>query len=186
MDLLRRIRKAGAILALVGWLPAAGLAPIARGEAVPNEYTLKSVFLYNFIRFIDWPETAFGGRSAPLIIGVLGQDPFGPLLDEAVQGETFRGRPILIEHYRGPREIRRCHLLFVGAAEGGGINEVLAAVAGESTVTVGETEDFVARGGMIALITDRNRVRLVINPDTLRGAKLEVSSKLLRVADIKN
>lgn len=186
MDLLRRTRKAGALLALACWLPAASMAPIARGEAVPNEYALKSVFLYNFIRFIGWPETAFSGRDTPLIIGIVGADPFGSLLQEAVEGETFRGRPIQIEHYRSPREIRPCHLLFAGASEGGRIHEVLAAVAGASTVTVGETEDFVARGGMIALITDRNRVRLVINPETLRAAKLDVSSKLLRVADIKN
>ncbi len=186
MDLLRRTRKAGALLALTFWLPVAGLAPMARAETVPNEYALKSVFLYNFIRFISWPETAFSGRNAPLVIGVLGEDPFGSLLQEAVQNETFRGRPIVIEHYRSPREIRSCHLLFVGASEAGRINEVLAAVAGDSTVTVGETEDFVTRGGMIALTTDRNRVRLVINPETLRAAKLDVSSKLLRVADIKN
>ncbi|HEX8280176.1 MAG TPA: YfiR family protein [Chthoniobacterales bacterium] len=152
--------------------------------AAPNEYALKSVFLYNFCRFIDWPAAAFSGPNEPIVIGVLGDDPFGPLLDEAVQGETFRGRAIRIEHYRAVREIGRCHLLFVSQSESGRLNEILSAVAGRSSVTVGESESFIENGGMIALAADRNRVRLLINPDTLRAARLDVSSKLLRVAEI--
>ncbi len=179
MDLLRRTRFP-LVLALV-----TAFACRAFGAAsVPNEYALKSVFLYNFCRFIDWPAAAFTGPSDPIVIGILGEDPFGPLLDEAVEGETFRGRSIRIEHYRTPREIGRCHLLFVSASETGRMNEILAAIGGRSIVTVGESEDFIARGGMIALAADRNRVRLLINPDPLRAARLDVSSKLLRVAEI--
>jgi hypothetical protein len=82
------------------------------------------------------------------------------------------------------RDIERCHLLFVGASESARLNEILSAVAGRSIVTVGESEAFIERGGMIALAADRNRVRLLINPDTMRAARLDVSSKLLRVAEI--
>lgn len=179
MDLLRRTKRGAGKALLITLM----LFNVAAGSP-PNEYALKSVFLYNFCRFIDWPDVAFGSPNDPIVIGVLGEDPFGPLLDEAVHGETFRGRTIRIEHYRSPREIGRCHLLFVGASEMGRINEILSAVAGKSIVTVGETAGFVERGGMIALSADRNRVRLLINPDTLRAAKLDVSSKLLRVAEI--
>jgi hypothetical protein len=179
MELLRRAKLAAASLIL-----AVLVIPALPAANPPNEYALKSVFLYNFCRFIDWPDVAFGSPNDPIVIGVIGDDPFGPLLDEAVQGETFRGRSIRIEHYRSPREIGRCHLLFVGASEMGRINEILSAVAGKSIVTVGETPGFIERGGMIALAADRNRVRLLINPDTLKAAKLDVSSKLLRVAEI--
>ncbi len=174
-----------AILLLVGlgWADAtpATAAPVADS---PNEYALKSVFLYNFCRFIDWPAVAFSSPREPLVIGVLGDDPFGSMLDEAVKGERFRGRGIQIEHYRSPREIGRCHLLFVSGAEGSRMNEILAATAGRSIVTVGESEGFVQRGGMIALAADGDRVRLLINPAALRAANLDVSSKLLRVAEI--
>jgi hypothetical protein len=180
MDFLRRTILAAASLCLI----AAQVLPPAYGAAPPNEYALKSVFLYNFCRFIDWPDAAFAGASDPIVIAVLGEDPFGPLLDEAVRGESFRGRSIRIEHYRNAREIGRCHLLFVGASENARLNEILSAVAGRSIVTVGENEDFIERGGMIALAADRNRVRLLINPDTLRAARLDVSSKLLRGAEI--
>jgi hypothetical protein len=180
MDLLKRIRRSVVCL-LVAAVGAASGAP----SGPPNEYALKSVFLYNFCRFIDWPEFAFSSPDEPLVIGVLGDDPFGSMLDEAVRGERFRGRPIQIEHYRSPREVGRSHLLFVTGSETGRMNEILAAIAGRSIVTVGETEGFVQRGGMIALAADQNRVRLLINPDAMRAARLDVSSKLLRVAEIR-
>lgn len=179
MELLRQTRLA--VVALLFWAAA---LPLAHAAGPPNEYALKSVFLYNFCRFIDWPDVAFAGPNDPIVIGVLGDDPFGPLLEEAVAGESFRGRGIQIERYRNVREIGRCHLLFVAASETGRLNEILAAVAGRSIVTVGETEAFIERGGMIALAADRNRVRLLIKPDALRAARLNVSSKLLRVAEI--
>lgn len=179
MELLRRTR-----LAISALLLCAVAAHAAHAAAPPNEYALKSVFLYNFCRFMDWPDAAFAGPVEPIVIAVLGDDPFGPLLDEAVRGETFRGRTIRIEHYRNAREIGRCHLLFVGASEAGRLSEILSAVAGRSIVTVGESEEFIERGGMIALVADRNRVRLVMNPQTLRAARIDVSSKLLRVAEI--
>ena len=177
-----RLRKLVACVASLSLLvsPAGGAAHLE-----PSEYGLKSVFLYQFCRFMEWPASAFASSNDPLIIGVYGTDPFGSLLNEAVQGETYHGRPIRIEYYRNPREIRRCHILFVSRSESDGLNEVLAAVAGKNVVTVGETDGFLDRGGMIALTADRNRVRLRVNTSSLRAANVDVSSKLLRVAEIK-
>jgi hypothetical protein len=153
---------------------------------VPNEYALKSVFLYNFCHFIEWPDSAFSSPNEPLIIGIVGEDPFGTLLKAAVEGETYHGRSIQIERYRGAKDIKHCHLLFVGRAETGHFDAILEAVASKSVLTVGETEDFLDHGGMIVLSAERNRVRLRINTAALRSASLDVSSKLLRVADIKS
>lgn len=153
-------------------------------SAGPNEYALRSVFLYNFCNFIEWPNSAFGSPSDPLVIGVIGDDPFGSLLREAVEGEKYHGRPIQIEHYRSPKEIRRCHILFIPRSENDRLEAIVAAVGSRGgVVTVGETDDFLDRGGMIALPADHNRVRLRINASALRAASLTVSSKLLRVAD---
>jgi hypothetical protein len=143
------------------------------------------VFLYQFCRFMEWPNSAFSSPNDPLIIGVIGDDPFGSLLQEAVQGETYHGRPIRIEHYRSPRDIKRCHLLFVSRSEVAQMGEILSAIAGKNVVTVGETDGFLEKGGMIALTADRNRVRLRVNASSLRAANVDVSSKLLRVAEIK-
>ncbi len=151
-----------------------------------NEYAVKSVFLYNFCKFMEWPRSTFSSANDPLVIGVFGDDPFGPLLNEAVAGESYHGHPITIEHYRDTREIKRCHLLFVTQAESGRLSEILAALGGKSTVTVGETTDFLENGGMISLTTERNRVRLQVNPAALRAANIDVSAKLLRIAEKKS
>lgn len=172
---------AGALLALVA-VPMPAAPPSA---APSSEYALKSVFVYNFCRFIEWPDSAFASPTEPLIIGIVGQDPFGALLKEAVEGETYHNRPIQIEHFRGAGDLRKCHLLFVSQSETGRLAQILAAVEKQPVVTVGETEDFLRRGGMIALLSDRSRVRLEINPVVIRAARLDVSSKLLRVADLK-
>src|SRR4051794_39959803 len=159
MELLKV--KAMAVAAL---LAAVACLPSAAAPALPNEYALKSVFLYNFCHFIEWPESAFNSPNEPLVIGIVGEDPFGSLLKEAVQGETYHGRPIQIEHYRSARDLKHCHLLFVGRAETPQIAAILEAVGANSVVTVGETDDFLERGGMITLPAERNRVRLRINP----------------------
>jgi hypothetical protein len=182
MELLK-LKPVTTVIALL-WLATVSLP--AAPAAPPNEYALKSVFLYNFCHFIEWPESAFSSPNDPLIIGIVGDDPFGNLLKEAVEGETYHNRPIKIEHYRGPRDIKHCHLLFVARSETGRLDAILEAIASKSVVTVGETDDFLERGGMIALPAERNRVRLRINPQALRAASLSVSSKLLRVADLKS
>ena len=164
------------------------LLPMRIAGAAPHpdkEYALKAVFLYNFCRFIDWPPRAFGSPDEPMVIGVIGDNPFGGLIEDTVKGEALRGRRISVEYYRRTSDISRCHVLFVGASEMSRVDEIIAAVAGRSVVTVGETEAFLDRGGMIALTADQNRVRLRINPVALRAENLAASSKLLRVAEIK-
>ncbi len=173
---------AATLLAVV--LPRLAFAQPAQSEP-KGEYALKAVFLYNFCRFIEWPKSAFTSPNEPIIIGVIGEYPFGALLQEAVQGETSHGRAIQIEHYNKSDSIGHCHLLFVSRSESGRLEKILAAVNGRSVVTVGESDAFLDRGGMIALTADKNRVRLHINPAMLRAASLDVSSKLLRVAEIK-
>ena len=182
MGILGRKAQAAVVMAALLLLPVSGAWP----EVNPRqEYALKAVFLYNFCRFIEWPERAFTSPDEPMIIALIGDDPFGPSLEETVKGETVRGRRIRVEHYRRASEITRCHMLFVTASETARSDAIIAAVAGLSVVTVGETNTFVDRGGMIALTAEQNRVRLSINPARLRAANLTASSKLLRVAEIK-
>lgn len=183
MRILRSGRFGAATTALILSL-LTGLLPAAPPVAPPNEYALKSVFLYNFCHFIEWPDSAFASPNDPFVIGIVGDDPFGSSLREAVAGEAYRNHPIVIEHYRSAKDIRHCHLLFVARSENSHVDAILGALNSKSVVTIGETEDFLDHGGMIALPTDRNRVRLRIKPSTMRAANLNVSSKLLRVADI--
>ena len=180
---LENLKRRGIAAASV--LSALLLTPLQAAPPAQSEYALKSAFLYNFCRFIDWPDSAFASPNEPLIIGIAGDDPFGSLLYEAVKGKKYHNRPIRIDHFRAPGDIKRCHLLFVSHANAGRLDPILGAVAGKSVLTVSETEDFLTRGGMITLRAEQNRVRLRISAAALGSANLVVSSKLLRVAEIR-
>jgi hypothetical protein len=169
-------------LHLVMWA-AAGTAAPAPAQASP-EYQLKAVFLFNFAQFVEWPASAFPGPDAPLVICILGDDPFGPYLDETIRGESVNNRPLSIRRYRTVQEIESCHILFVSRREQGHLQEILDSLKGRSILTVSDFEGFASRGGMIRFVTDRNRIRLRINLEAARAANLTLSSKLLRPAQI--
>jgi hypothetical protein len=153
-------------------------------EPPAKEYQLKAVFLFNFAQFVDWPASAFPAPDTPLVIGILGRDPFGTYLDETVRGETVKGHPLAVQRFRRVEDITTCHILFISGAEEGRLEQVLAGLKGRSILTVGDVEGFAARGGMIRFLTDQNRIRLRINLEVAKADDLTVSSKLLRPAEI--
>jgi hypothetical protein len=148
------------------------------------EYQLKAVFLFNFAQFVDWPPQAFPDAQSPLVIGVLGEDPFGAYLDETVRGEKVNSRPLVVQRYRRAEEIKTCHVLFVSRSEADRLGEILASLKGRTILTVGDTEGFAGHGGMIRFLTEKNKIRLRINLEAAKAANLTISSKLLRPAEI--
>jgi hypothetical protein len=149
------------------------------------EYQLKAVFLFNFAQFVDWPPKAFPEPQTPLVIGVLGDDPFGDYLDETVRGEKANGRPLVVQRYRRVGDIKTCHVLFISRSESDRLEQIFASLKGRSVLTVGDVEDFCLRGGMIRLVNEKNKIRMHINLDPVKAANLKISSKLLRVAELK-
>jgi hypothetical protein len=145
---------------------------------------VKAVFLFNFTQFVQWPAAAFPDPATPLTIGVLGSDPFGSILDEAVRGETADGRPLAISRFRRLEDVGSCHILFISRSEGPRYDDILHALGGRPILTVGEDEAFTAEGGMIRLVTEQNRVRVRVNLSPVKAAGLTISSQLLRVADV--
>jgi hypothetical protein len=152
--------------------------------AASKEYQVKAIFLFNFAQFVEWPTNAFPGPQSALIIGVLGDDPFGDYLDEAVRGEQVNGRPLEIQRYRQVDEIRQCHVLFISRSESGRLHRILTGLSGRNILTVGDVENLAFNGGMIRFITEKNKIRLRVNIEAARAANLTISSKLLRPADI--
>jgi hypothetical protein len=163
-------------------VPAPAQAP-ARSSVAP-EYQVKAVFLYNFAQFVEWPASAFPDSAAPLVICVLGEDPFGPYLDETVRGETVQAHPLAVQRHRRVKDIKGCHILFVSRQELERLPEILDTLKGRATLTVGDAEGFAKRGGMIRFMTEQNRIRLRVNLAAARAAHLTLSSKLLRPAQI--
>ncbi|WP_166646949.1 YfiR family protein [Prosthecobacter fusiformis] len=169
-----------ALLLLVN-IPSGSL----QAEEEGREYAVKAVFLYNFCQFIEWPRQQFPSANTPFVIGILGSNPFGSLLSETVQGEVVRGRSIRLEYYQRPADAHNCHILFVSDEELARNPNVCAVLRGQSVVTVGESDAFLERGGMIALASEQNRIRVRIYLEAVGASKIEISSKLLRIADIK-
>ena len=167
------------------FLLLSGLKLSAQTPTSP-EYQVKAVFLFNFAQFVDWPQKAFPEAQTPLVIGVLGEDPFGTYLDETVRGEKVNDRPLVVQRYRRTGDIKTCHVLFINRSETDRLEQILASLRGRSILTVGDTDDFAARGGMIRLATEKNKVRMRINLDAVKAANLAISSKLLRVAEIQH
>jgi hypothetical protein len=184
---LRVRARGGAIgsllaLALLG-APLAGAPP---PPVPPPEYQIKAVFLFNFTQFVEWPASAFADPAAPLIIGVLGEDPFGAQLDDAVRDEKIGLRPLVVRRYQRVDEIAECHLLFISGSEAGQLPKIMARLKGRSMLTVGDTAGFNRLGGMVRFVTENNKIRLRINVEAAKAAGLVLSSKLLRPAMIFN
>jgi len=149
-----------------------------------REYQVKAVFLFNFAQFVEWPPAAFAGASSPLVIGILGGDPFGAYLDETVRDEKVNNRPLEIQRYHRVDEIKTCHVLFISRPESNRLEQILVSLKDRSILIVGDGDDFVQRGGMIRLATPQNKIRLIINVEAAKSANLTISSKLLRSAEV--
>jgi hypothetical protein len=167
-----------ALLALVVATPGRAQTP------QPTEYQVKAVFLFNFSQFVDWPAAAFADSRSPLVIGVLGSDPFGDLLDEIVRGETVNGRVLEVRRYQSVDQVDDCHILFIDRSQDAQLDAIVAALKERSVLTVGDFAGFARRGGMIRFVTVGNKIRMHVNLTAAQAAQLTISSKLLRPAQI--
>jgi hypothetical protein len=152
-------------------------------DSPSREYQLKAVFLYNFTQFVEWPSEAFQSYDEPLVIGILGKDPFGKYLDQTILGEKLNEHPFVIKRFTKVADIKACHILFVNVSDAGTWTEVFALANSRHILTVGDAENFASEGGMIRFFTDNGKTRIRINLESTKSASLTISSKLLRLAD---
>ncbi|MDR3387867.1 MAG: YfiR family protein [Rudaea sp.] len=152
--------------------------------AALQEYQVKAVFLFNFTQFVDWPSDSAADAVNPITICVLGQDPFGTYLDEAVRGEKVDKRPLLVRRFQHTEDVEACQILFISQSESGRLDEIIRDLKHRSMLTVSDASGFGEHGGMVGFVTENNRIRLRINVQAARAAQLTISSKLLRVAEI--
>ena len=160
-----------------------GAMPASAQTPAPTEYQLKAVFLFNFAQFVEWPTNTFANAQSPIVIGVLGDDPFGDYLDALVRGEKVNHRTLVIKRYARVEEIKSCQILFISGSERERFDSHFEKLRGRSILTVGDSEGFASRGGMIRFAVEKSKIRLRINLDSARAANLALSSKLLRTAE---
>lgn len=150
----------------------------------PEAYQVKAIYLFNFTQFVEWPPAAFQDDDAPLIIGVLGEDPLGTFLEEVIDGEQVHGRALSIRRYEPEEEVREGHVLFINLTDTDQIVRALERLKGRRILTVSDHDGFLEAGGMIQFISANNDLQFQINPEAASAADLKISSKLLRVAEV--
>lgn len=169
-------RVAAAITVLLS-LPV----PMAHGASPPatKEYQVKAAFLFQFMQFVEWPESAFGDAALPVCIGVLGPDPFGSALDEITRNEKAWNRSIVVRRSRHAPDLKDCQLVFVSRAEMPRAADVLEVFSERPILTVGDTPGFAHLGGIINFYLEGQKVRFEINAREAKLAGLRISSQLL-------
>jgi len=161
-----------------------------------REYQLKAAFLYNFIMFVDWPEEKMPDANEPVIIGILGDDPFGQAF-EPIKDKKAKERTVIIQRFgrwedlaklsredsdRQIAEICKSHLLFICDSERQQLQEIMHFIEGHNILTVGQMEDFLTSGGIIKFVIEDDKIRFEINAVSAAKAKLQIRSQLLRLA----
>jgi hypothetical protein len=163
-----------------GWCAAIMVFGVMDASAadVAREYQIKAAFVYNLTKFVEWPPGRFASADEPIVIGVVGTNPFGEDLQKAVHGRKVGGRSIVVVNIQSSTEYRPVHLLFVAAGE----EKLFDPAAAPGALTVGESKRFTALGGMITFISDVEKVRFMINLETAEEAQLKLSAQLLKLA----
>jgi hypothetical protein len=152
-------------------------------NAKPTDYDVKAAYLYNFGRFVEWPaQITTAPKSGHFTVCVLGQDPFGPSLDNTLAGETIGGKSIVAKRISSPQESDDCHIIFLGSTEGSRLKKIVAELDKKAILTVSDMPQFVQLGGMIQFVPEGKRVRFEVNLAATQRAGLTLSSELLKVA----
>lgn len=176
-------RRAFFLILILWILSSAASEGVALNEE-DVEYPAKLAFLYNFAKFTEWPPGSYRYPNAPIVICVVGHDPFSPGSENDLRAHMVFGHPIEVRILRATDPLGVCNIAFVPVTEKDQTDNILRAAKGTSTLTVGETQGFAARGGIINLTVEGNRLRFEINQLAAERAGLKISSKLFSLAKI--
>lgn len=171
-------------LCVVAGAPAFAPEKIRAQSGVSTEYQIKAAFLFHFAQFVEWPPASFTNADAQFRIGVLGENPFGGALDEIVKGETISNRKITVQYSRRAEDLKDCQIVFVSKTEKTPLSRILTELDGKNLLTVGESDGFVRRGGVINFYLEDDKVHFEINPDAADRENLKISSQLFRLGKI--
>jgi len=178
---LRRWLFAGA------WLILTALSTTSSCAQEPLlDYQAKGEYLPKLALFADWPKSALPKDKAPLVIGILGNDHFGPGLDAALASQHVGGRSLRIQRFQSAADVLdgTCHLLFICMSEKEKVADILQALRGRPILTVADQNRFCLRGGMINFINDSGKLRFEVNVDAAAASGITLSAKFLQVARI--
>jgi hypothetical protein len=183
------MKKVAILIAITCLLSAMALGSHAEGldASDSSEYLIKAGFIYNFAKLVEWPSSAFPQPDSPIVIGILGEDPFGATLDRIVTDKKINGRGIAVKRLKWGRDLkdlRDCNILFISSSEKEHLDSVVDAMKWLPVLTIGDAPGFARRGGIINFTLEDNKVRFEVNVEAAKHADLTISSRLLTLARI--
>ena len=174
------IRRGGVAVFLLTCAMAMGnLADLRTQNPPPGEYEVKAAFLYNFAKFVEWPG---GPAGKTIVIGILGSDPFGAVIDFTFEDKVIAGKRFEIRRFQRIDQLQVCHVLFISDSEQKNFGRILEAVRGMPVLTVSDARDFVSAGGVIELVLEDSKIRFDINLSEAKNSGLRISAQLLQLA----
>jgi len=147
-----------------------------------TEYQVKAAYLFNFLKFVEWPQDSPPDPQAKWVIGIVGDSPVGTELSKLAEGRNVLGRDLQIKKLQAADNLRSCNILFISETERKHVPAILTALRGSSVMTVADMDKFIESGGMVELGMDDARVRVTIDVGATDRAHLKISSKLLALA----
>jgi hypothetical protein len=157
-------------------------APQVAASEGPSEYEVKAAFLFNFSKYVEWPEGTFAGPADRIVICTLGENPFGTLLEDDVKDKKVNGRELAVRETKSVSATAGCHIVFIASSEQGRLPEILGGLANHPVLTVSDVESVADRGVILGLTLKEKRIRIEANLLAARRAGLKLSSQLLKVA----
>ena len=154
----------------------------AQAQTPVSEYQVKAAYLFNFVKYVTWPEERFATTNAPIVIGILGDDPFGPPLDEMLANKAISGRKLEVQRATSTEKLKNAHIIFISRSEEKRLEKNLEKLKKISVLTVSDIDHFSRRGGMIGFVLVSQSVRFEIDLAAAEEASLKVSGRLLSAA----
>jgi len=155
---------------------------IAYGQTIYREHQLKAIFIYNFAKFVTWPDDAFADSQSPLIIGVLGEGPLVKAL-KSVEGKTAQNRKIVVMQFNTEKDIDICHVLYISSSQKDRINQLFNnGFSRRAILTVGSMKQFTQLGGVINFVKKKNKIKFEVSRKSAERVDLTISSQLLKLA----
>jgi len=147
-----------------------------------TEYEVKAAYVFNLLKFVEWPEVSPGDAQTKWVIGIVGNSPIGDELSKLVENKNVLGKELQVKTFQATDNLRVCNILFISGSEKKHLPAILAALRGSSVMTVADMEHFIDAGGMVQFVVEDARVRISIDVGATGRARLKVSSKLLALA----
>ena len=181
----KRAVMACAALALATALAVLLDASALEADGAQSAQKEKAVFIYQFTRFVEWPDDSFEAPDAPLRIYALGDKELSETLRDLVADKDADGHPFKVIAPTGKEDPASCHILYIAADHNRkAYQSVLGPASTLPVLTVSDAEDFTTTGGVVRLCEHENELLIEVNIDAAARHNLKISSRLLRLADV--